>query len=75
MVSLKELKPGDKVRIVQFPPKGSAFTICKDPTQTEMGKWLGKVMTVQKVQTRCVSMKEDGGRWAWTPELMKEKCS
>lgn len=73
MVDIKELKVGDRIKIVDEPPKGSAFTICRDPHQTEMGQYLGKVVTVAMVQTRCVLIKQDRGRFAWTPELIEEK--
>ena len=46
MVNLTELKPGMRVKIVAEPPKGSAFEICKDPHQTEMGQHLNKVVTI-----------------------------
>ena len=63
---MRELKPGDRVKIVDIPPKGSAYT-------EEMGEWLGTVMTVKKVRERCCYMKEDGGKWAWTPMLIDRK--
>lgn len=70
---MRELKPGDRVKIVDYPPKGSAFTICDNPHETEMGKWLGTTMTVKAVKPRCCDMKEDGGKWAWTPMLIERK--
>lgn len=66
-------KVGDRVKIVDYPPKGSGFMICDDPLQSEMGQWLGKVMTIRHVQERCYIMKEDRGRWAWTPILIEKK--
>ena len=66
-------KVGDKVKIVDFPPRNSAFMICDKPVESEMGKWLGKVMTIKKVEERCYIMKEDNGRWAWTPSLIEKK--
>ena len=71
MISLQEIKVGDRIKIVDMPPKGSAFTICKNPKECEMGRYLGRVVTVTKVHDRCVSIKEDGGRWAWTPMLIE----
>lgn len=73
MVELKDLKPGDKVKIVDTPPKGSAFTLCKDPKSTEMGQYLGKVVTVAQIQPRCVLIKQDRGKFAWTPCLIEKK--
>lgn len=66
-------KVGDKVKIVDYPPKGSGFMICDDPLTCEMGQWLGKIMTIRQVQERCYIMKEDRGRWAWTPSLIEKK--
>lgn len=66
-------KVGDKVKIVDYPPRNSAFMVCDNPVETEMGKWLGKVMTIRQVQERCYIMKEDRGRWAWTPSLIEKK--
>lgn len=66
-------KVGDKVRIVKYPPKGSGFMITTDPLNSEMGKWLGKIMTIAQVQSRCYIMKEDNGKWAWTPSLIECK--
>lgn len=73
MVEIKDLKPGDKIKIVDMPPKGSAFTICKDPKSTEMGQYLGKVVTVARVQARCVQINQDHGKFAWTPCLIEKK--
>lgn len=68
-------KKGDRVKIVDYPPAGSGFMIFpeKDPKDTPMGKWLGKVMTVEQVQERCLIMKEDNGRFAWTFSLIDKK--
>ena len=68
-------KVGDKVKIVNYPPKGSGFTICEDPLQCEMGQWLGKIMTIKQVQEHCYIMKEDRGRWAWTFDLIEKKIN
>lgn len=66
-------KKGDRVIIVDTPPPGSGFMIGKNPKETSMGKWLGKVMTVVQVQERCLIMKEDNGRFAWTYSLIEKK--
>ena len=66
-------KVGNRVKIVDYPSKGSGFMICDDPLKSEMGQWLGKIMTIQQVQERCYIMKEDKGRWAWTPSLIEKK--
>ena len=75
MVNLTELKPGARIQIVSEPPKGSAFEICQDPHQTARGKYLNKVVTVTHVHARCVSIREDGGRFAWTPMLIERVVS
>ncbi len=75
MVELKDLKPGDKVKIVDMPPEGSAFTICENPKSTKMGLYLGKVVTVTQVQPRCILIKQDKGKFAWTPCLIERKVS
>lgn len=75
MVQMTELKPGMRIKIVSEPPKGSAFEICKDPHQTAMGKHLSKVVTVTRVHERSVSIREDGGRFAWTPMLIEKVVS
>ena len=66
-------KVGDKVKIVDYPPRNSAFMICDNPVESEMGKWLGKIMMIRQVEERCYIMKEDKGRWAWTPSLIEKK--
>ena len=68
-------KKGDRIKIVDNPPAGSGFMVFpgKDPKETPMGKWLGKVMTVVQVQERCLIMKEDNGRFAWTYSLIEKK--
>jgi hypothetical protein len=75
VVNLTELKAGMRIKIVAEPPKGSAFEICKDPHQTEMGQYLNKVVTITRVHERCVSIKEDRGRYAWTPMLIEKVVS
>ena len=40
-----------------------------------MGQWLGKIMTIKQVQDRCYIMKEDKGRWAWTPMLIEKRIN
>lgn len=66
-------KVGDRVKIVDYPPKGSGFMICDDPLKSEMGQWLGQIMTIRQVQERCYIMKDDKGRWAWTSALIEKK--
>lgn len=35
-----------------------------------MDKWLGKTLTVSAVLLSHVQCAEDGGKWAWYPELL-----
>ena len=73
MVQISELKPGMRIKIVAEPPKGSAITIARNPKETEMGSYLGRVVTVTRVHERCASIREDGGKFAWTPMLIERK--
>ena len=71
MLQLSELKPGMRIKIVATPPKGSAFEPGNNPHQTEMGAYLNQIVTVTHVYERCVSIKEDHGKFAWTPMLIE----
>ncbi len=66
MVNLTELKAGDTILLVSTPPKGAAYT-------PEMQPYLGTTVTIKQVQMLCVKIKEDNGRWAWTPKLIEGK--
>jgi len=69
-------KVGDRVKIVADPPKGSGFTIYQgDPHDVEMGKWLDTIMTIKEVHQNCYIMREDRGKWAWTPSLIDSLVS
>lgn len=70
MVPISDMKPGMRIQLVADPPKGSAITIALNPKETEMGSYLGKIVTVTRVHERCVSIKEDHGKFAWTPMLI-----
>lgn len=75
----KELKVGDKVRIIstpvsEIPPMGVL----------SMDKWSGKIMTIREIHISIVSsyarMREDEtsnplGGWFWSPEMIAEKVS
>ena len=65
-MKLTELKKGDKILLVSEPPKGAAYT-------PEMQPYLGKEVTVTRVMMLCVNIKEDNGKWAWTPKLIEMK--
>lgn len=61
-------KPGDRVRIVEKPAKGTYIP----PNGTHMKRWLGKEMTVSKVEDDEIvgidyHMVEDGGAFIWGP--------
>lgn len=73
-MKIAELNPGDRIRLVMDPPKGSAITISSNPKETEMGQYLGHVVTVSKLHERCVSIREDGGKFAWTPMLIEGRA-
>ena len=38
----------------------------------EMDKYLGKIMTVKRVDLDAVRMFEDGGMWSWYPAAIDE---
>lgn len=66
----RDFSIGDVVKIVDVPPQGSAYV-------DEMSEWLGTYMTIKEQQNRCYIMREDNGRWAWTPSLIEKiikKC-
>lgn len=68
----KELRPGDKVKIVE------KKTMSKDGHDRwndygKMDKYLGKTMTVKLIRGTFVDMCEDGGYWAWFPEMIERK--
>lgn len=73
MVQISDLHSGARIQLVTDPPKGSAITISRNPKETEMGSYLGKTVTVTRVHERCVSIREDGGKFAWTPMLIERK--
>lgn len=56
---------GDVVKIVDVPPQGSAYV-------EEMSEWLSTYMTIKEQQNRCYIMREDKGKWAWTPSLIEK---
>lgn len=68
MVDLKELKPGDRVKIVD-----EWTDMCMASSLGEMDHWLGKVMTVRSVNSVYAMMIEDEGEcegqyeghWYW----------
>lgn len=66
-MDIKTLKPGNRIKIVDTPPKGSAFA-----KGTDMEMYLGKKVTITRVHERCVTIKEDRGRFAWTPMLIEK---
>lgn len=69
MVDLKELKPGDRVKIVNEWTNG-----CRQAVNGAMDHWLGRVMTVRTVNRVYATMIEDAGEcsgqdnghWYWT---------
>lgn len=66
-------KVGDKVKIVDTPPKNSNLTLVKDYKNTPMGKYLSDVMTIAKVEEKFYIMKEDEGRYAWSLDFIELK--
>ena len=67
MIDIKTLYPGDKVRIVS---KWNCE--CYENIYGEMDKYLGKIMTVKRVDLDAVRMFEDGGMWSWYPAAIDE---
>lgn len=59
MVFVDELKPGDVVKIVDE----WSYHTCEN-SQGLMDEWLGKAMTVNKIDDCCAIMEEDM-RWRW----------
>ena len=62
-------KVGDKVRIVK------QKTGCNWNYEGLMDKWLGKVMTIERVSSCYYRMKEDTGRWAWFEKMIEGKAT
>lgn len=73
MVDLKELKPGDRVRIVN-----EWTNDCMQAISGAMDHWLGRVMTVGTVNSAYATMIEDAGEcssqynghWYWTAQAI-----
>lgn len=74
----KELKVGDKVRIISTPVSETPMGI------SSMDKWSGKIMTIREIYIDnirpCARMKEDETsniflRVVWFPEMIAEKVS
>lgn len=73
----KELKVGDKVRIISMPIQYCAYGL------SSMDKWCGKVMTVNRVYPNggsvfsesYIEMREDNGDYFWFPEMIAEKVT
>ena len=68
----KELKPGDKVKIVSKRTK-NADGRDRWSIFGKMDKYLGKTMTVKLVRSAFVDMREDDGCWCWFPEMIERK--
>ena len=67
MVSLSELRPGIKVKIVDHWVPG-----CGENPEGRMDHWLGKIVTVQEVFDNFIDIEEDQGEflrrgWMWFP--------
>lgn len=70
MVPIKNLRPGDRVKIVdQFKPCGSYRFA--NPVR-EMRLWLGQTVTVKYVETEysTIRIAEDKWGWAWDPDML-----
>ena len=74
----KELKVGDKIRIISMPVSETPMGI------SSMDKWSGKIMTIREIYIDnirpCARMKEDETsniflRVVWFPEMIAEKVS
>jgi len=74
----KELKVGDKVRIISTPIRYCRYGV------SSMDEWSGKIMTIREIHINIASsyarMKEDEtsnflGGWVWFPEMIAEKVT
>ncbi len=66
MIDISIIHPGDKVRIVDAWNKG-----CHQNPDGLMDRYLGQVVTVNKVLIDRVRILEDEGRWSWfAPALL-----
>lgn len=72
----KELKVGDKVRIISMPVSEKPAGV------SSMDKWSGKIMTIREIHINIIGsyarMKEDemsniSHGWVWFPEMIAEK--
>lgn len=59
-------KVGDKVRIVKNRTENmNSFG--------EMDEWLGKIMTISRVEYDCYAMEEDYEQWFWFDNMIEGK--
>lgn len=69
----KELKVGDKVRIISTPVSETHAGV------PSMDKWSGKIMTIRGMRidgaTLYAKMEEDNGDYWWFPKMIDEKVS
>ena len=66
MIDMSIIHPGDKVRIVD-----AWNEECRQNPGGQMDRWLGQVVTVNKVFHDRVRILEDEGRWSWfAPALL-----
>ena len=76
MISVRDLSPGVKVRIVDN-------WVSRTHVNPRMDKWLGQTMTVHKVVGQSVLMEEDAGEcpgnigasnggWVWDDVMIEE---
>ena len=73
----KELKVGDKVRIISTPVSETPVGV------SSMDKWSGKIMTIREIHINIdrfyARMKEDETSnscgWFWFPEMIAEKVT
>ncbi len=66
MVPIKNLHPGDRVKIVdKFKPFGSYRYANPVP---DMEQWLGKIMTVNVLEKNIARMEETC--WVWDPGML-----
>jgi hypothetical protein len=72
MVRINEMKPGMRIKLVTEPPERSGMPVALNPKETEMGSYLGQTVTVVRVHERCVTIKEDHGKFAWTSPLIEK---